>query len=322
MNRLLQSPFFLVTALVLVTTEACASGGRGGFEPAPEPPGVVPGEDRSETPDSGAKPKDPGAQDQDAANPHDAANPNDATIPDAAAKDASPQDAAPTDDASAPDGGTIDPGPMCSQTPCSLVAPQCGCATGNACVIDGTGARLCAAAGTGDEGQPCGAGALCRPGQLCLAYPASTTLTMCAAFCNTDADCGSRALCRTTLGDGTGGTIPGATFCTIDCDPAEQTGCAPGSECTVYLEPEPSARFFTDCRAKAAAPGTQGSACSTTDDCGAGYRCLDFNGTTAGGTECSHWCKVGSGTGCGAGSTCFPFATPLSLGGIEYGYCR
>src|SRR5437867_9150757 len=48
---------------------------------------------------------------------------------------------------------------MCMGTPCKLVAPQCGCMSGQGCTIDGmTDMPVCVPAGTATTQSACGAG--------------------------------------------------------------------------------------------------------------------------------------------------------------------
>src|SRR5690349_777784 len=48
-------------------------------------------------------------------------------------------------------------GPACEEDPCKLVEPQCGCASDQACTIDGSGGRQCVQAGSAVWGAGCSA---------------------------------------------------------------------------------------------------------------------------------------------------------------------
>jgi hypothetical protein len=200
---------------------------------------------------------------------------------------------------------------MCSESPCRLVAPQCGCAGGQACVIDTTGARFCATAGTASTGQACTGAAGCRAGDLCIDIDPVGTTSVCSHFCSSDTGCAG-GLCIVTLDDGSGGTLPGVTLCTHVCDPVTQTGCPTGAFCGIYQETAGAMRILTDCSAPAGTGG-QGASCFDDTDCRAGFACITGS--------CLHWCRYPAGTGCTGGYTCYPFTTPLIVGGQQYGVC-
>ncbi len=205
----------------------------------------------------------------------------------------------------------------CAESPCRLVAPQCGCPSGQGCYVDAAGGRSCSAAGSNAEGAPCTAPTSCTAGNLCINIDSGGGSTpVCAHFCSLDSQCGG-GLCVITLSDGSGGSIPGVTLCTRACDPVAQTGCRTGAYCDIFQESAGSMRYFTDCAAPSVGSGTQGASCADADDCAAGYACLD-PGT---GDQCVHWCRVGDGTGCSGLTTCVGFTSPVTIGGTEYGVC-
>ena len=206
----------------------------------------------------------------------------------------------------------------CSESPCRLVSPQCGCPTAQACTLSGA-TRVCAAAGTGATGSVCGAGTLgCSAGNLCLRLSATATTAACARFCATDADCsGPGALCLLTLNDSTGAMIPGVTVCSLACDPTSATSCPSGSACRIFRETATGGRYLTNCEGPVGA-GTQGSPCINDDQCAGGFACLD----TGFGNECTRWCNVATGTGCPFGTICQNvFAPSVTLGTTTYGVC-
>ncbi len=202
----------------------------------------------------------------------------------------------------------------CAETPCRLTPPQCGCAAGQGCYVEGT-TRLCATAGTGMGGSACTTNAQCAAEYECVNFSrGATPASMCSRMCATDAQCGG-GLCIYTLNDGAGGTIPGLMLCSRPCDPVNQTGCATGLFCTLFQETAGSMRAFTDCTAPAGG-GTQFAPCATEADCAAGFACIDAGF----GPQCSHWCRYPGGT-CPSLATCTGFTTPVIVGGVEYGVC-
>ncbi|NOY92383.1 MAG: hypothetical protein GXP55_14410, partial [Deltaproteobacteria bacterium] len=58
------------------------------------------------------------------------------------------------------------PSSSCSESPCRLVAPQCGCAAGEGCYIS-SGSRVCATAGTTAIAELCNT-VQCVPGAICV----------------------------------------------------------------------------------------------------------------------------------------------------------
>ena len=220
------------------------------------------------------------------------------------------------------DSGTRDAGPIgvdsgpvmsCTESPCRLVSPQCGCAGGQACYLTGA-TRACAAAGTGTEGAACTSSSSCAPGFDCINFSGTASGQQCTRYCGTDADCGGRAgaLCIGTLNDGAGGTVPGVRTCTAGCNPVTSLGCAPGLGCAVYRESSGARRWLTDCGGPVGS-GTQDAICFDDSDCAPGHACD--------GTYCLRWCRVGVGSDCDFGYTCYRFTTPAVIGGTEYGVC-
>ncbi len=235
---------------------------------------------------------------------------------------------APDADPAAPDAnpqGTPDADPNCPKQPCDLYA-QCGCQTGWACDLDGanlaTGATQCRAVSTqGTETASCSANEACAIGYTCLGSPGH-----CYRYCENDAACASNgpgALCLLQITYGGGTSVPGATACTKSCDPtstAQPSGCPTGMACRLYVD-DPDGnfgsgdeRFLTDCDSKPATGGGDGTTCSSSSDCAAGYSCL--------GSACTQTCVYGSGT-CAGGRICTRYAAPQPVvGGVEYGYCQ
>lgn len=214
------------------------------------------------------------------------------------------------------DSGTPPPdtGPACSESPCRLVGPQCGCPVAQACYVDNTGTRGCARAGAAGEGQACGAGDNCQPGHLCVG---ATGSAFCSRFCETDADCtgGVDSICLFTLNDGAGGSVPGVKLCTNDCNPVTSAGCPSGMGCGLYQEQEGLMRDFTSCRD--AGSSTTYQPCASSDDCAPGHFC----GDAGAGNECIRFCRLPGGTECSSFEACNPFDPAPIIDGAELGFC-
>lgn len=211
-------------------------------------------------------------------------------------------------------------GNACSEQPCKLVEPQCGCPAGEQCTltaVDGT--RGCVAAGTSPQGAVC-TGDECAPGHICLGT--TPTISTCLKFCDTDAECEAPGgICYFEINDGSGGTIPDVTLCTDNCDPASNTGCASGTACQLaQVPPEqqggPPGPLFTLCGETGT--GVHTSACTDNGDCAPTFACTgELNMQTV----CLKWCKVGQAGNCPTGQTCSQFDPALLLGSTEYGAC-
>lgn len=204
-------------------------------------------------------------------------------------------------------GGSGGSAPTCSEQPCKLVAPQCGCSPGEQCSIDGAGDRACVGEGDVSEGQICDEGAACAPGLLCVGYTGFES--SCARFCESDAQCESPGgKCVLTLGD-----VPDVLLCSEDCEPISSQGCAPaGLSCQIAVTETEQA--YTQC-----APSGTGvfqTLCVDNADCAPGFACFP---TTNNDTRCFAWCSVAS-PNCGA-QTCQGFDVPLVIGNVEYGVC-
>jgi hypothetical protein len=216
-------------------------------------------------------------------------------------------------------GGT---GGACAESPCQLVAPQCGCPAGEECsLVPSSGARYCATAGTLGAGDQCGAGMLCAAGEICIGIVgAMPAVSMCGAFCATDADCVSPGgLCLLTLSDAAGAMIPNAMVCTQNCDPITNTGCqVPGVSCQVLQEQMAPMAYLTGCQAAGA--GMHGAICTTSADCAPTFGCFTSGGTE----ECLQYCDPNNPT-CPNGTICEALANPqmqpIMIGNDEYGVC-
>ena len=204
----------------------------------------------------------------------------------------------------------------CPETPCRLVSPQCGCASGQGCYLNGA-MRMCMIAGGGAEGAACTASVDCQAGLECINVASSgTAATLCLRHCTTDANCtgggSAGSICLLTLNDGMGGDIPGVTLCTRACDPVNQTGCPTAATCSIYQESAGAMRYLTHCSAPFGA-GRAGAFCADDSGCARGFACLA--------NTCYHWCRVATGSGCSGLERCTSLAPAAIVGGVEYGVC-
>lgn len=202
----------------------------------------------------------------------------------------------------------------CTESPCKLVAPQCGCAGGEMCAINGDGDRECHTAGDKQVDQACTGLYACAPGTLCTLV--SSSVSICTRYCAADADCGG-GLCVLQLNDPSNPSMPlaGVSLCSDDCDPVSGSGCPGGLGLGCQLGQADDAAMTVFSLCTGAGAGTQGAACTDNEDCAPGLAC--FN---AGSTQCLQWCKPPNGA-CPAGTACSPFQTPLLYKGVEYGAC-
>jgi hypothetical protein len=207
----------------------------------------------------------------------------------------------------------------CAETPCKIVPPQCGCAADEQCSVgdptaDNPNGRFCDVAGDTPVGEACNNGVKCVEGAMCVnAGGLSTCLEFCANDTNCDAPGG---VCLITLEDGTA-TIPDATLCSTNCDPASNVGCdVAGSGCVIGKDPT-SAKTFSICVGTGA--GTQGVTCTSNASCAPTFGCFTV------GTEqkCLKYCGYSPlGAACPLDTVCTPFTEQLVLGMQEYGACQ
>jgi hypothetical protein len=214
------------------------------------------------------------------------------------------------------DGGTgTGDSSWCSEPLCKLTLPQCGCSPGEQCSLV-SGSRACTTEGTVQEGQSCGASALCAPGLLCV--PLSPSVATCEKFCSNDSECESPGgLCTKALLDADGGTIPSTTLCSADCDPVANTGCPiAGTACRVARESGGAQRAYTDCAL--AGTKTQGASCDPSlAECAPGFDCVAVGVDQ---WKCLAYCTYPSGF-CPVSTTCLEMSVPAVVGGTSYGFC-
>ena len=203
----------------------------------------------------------------------------------------------------------------CSESPCRLASPQCGCLTGQSCYGDtATLVRVCHATGAGLEGQACvNDDWECGTGLGCYVITGNTP--SCRRFCAMESDCTSTGAGSICLNIPFPGAMTPSTVsvCSRSCDPAARTGCPAMTKCVIFQEAMGAMRFGTDCSAPI---GTGGHLASCTDDssCQAGFQCFD----TGMGTECLQLCRVG-GAACPSARTCQTL--DVTIAGTTYGVC-
>jgi len=199
----------------------------------------------------------------------------------------------------------------CSEEPCKLVSPQCGCDDGFGCTLNAEGERVCLAAGAVAPGQACSATALCSAGSVCVGY--GEGLYACASFCEDDTSCDAPGgKCIVPL---VGSEV---LLCSEDCDLISSAGCSvAGLSCQFNLA---GVAPYTLCAPSGTQPA-QGT-CLETSECLPGHACLP---TTAGDSRCFEWCNVESPV-CEVGFSCGALeideGVPLVIGDVSYGACN
>lgn len=209
-----------------------------------------------------------------------------------------------------PAAGCVDT--TCSESPCRLVSPQCGCPRDQACSLASDGSLSCQVEGSNDESERCDSGG-CVAGNACVNVSLTATdVAVCKRFCDTDADCtgGPGSICLAELG------TTGQRVCTSSCDPASQLGCPANSFCGLFTETG-TGRRLTDCSGPVG-PGGQGVSCAGTEDCQKGFTCAD----PGSGDQCLRICRRSPAGGeCALGETCIAFDPALVFNSVEYGAC-
>jgi hypothetical protein len=214
-------------------------------------------------------------------------------------------------DGDADDGGGREDGDLDGGT-CTVpdFPQQLQCRSGWKCTIAtvsaGAAVPVCDLDGTGGNNDSCDDAPAPATTDTCgrFYYCLSTSSGhRCLRFCSTSDDCaaahGTTASgCLFTMGDGTGGTLPGVRFCTAGCDRLADTGCNAGQTC----RPEGnSTGLWSDC--STVGSGTQGASCALGGDsaCAARYVCLG-SGSAA---RCNRFCAAdGDCAALGATSQC------------------
>ena len=224
----------------------------------------------------------------DAPPPADAYQPPDAPPPPDAYQ---PPDAPPPPDAyQPPDARTLCDDPMTAV--CDYFLPECGCdkGAGQKCSAGTTGA-VCRNSGAKAEGEECAYDSECEVGTTCRTYGGSFH---CLAFCDSNHGCPDGQACDTRI------TVSGTEIgrvcghlCTMleqDCKFSNQ-GCYPSA---TYAPKSDQGICLT------AGTGTQGTACTSANNCAEGYACV---APSTGGLICAKLCDLGGGApGCDSGT--------------------
>jgi hypothetical protein len=210
-------------------------------------------------------------------------------------------------------GGTGGSAP-CSEQPCKLTLPQCGCATDEQCTLV-EGSRTCVANGSVGAGLEC-TGNDCVAGYLCVQMggPPGT----CHKFCEVDNDCSPPAgLCAIPL-TGSGGADP-VTVCSESCNPITSSGCpVAGMKCDLAQATAPPQSWFTLCTLVGTAG--QGQSCVVSGDCATGLGCFNTAQPPSQDLRCLAWCKP-TAPSCPTNTSCNSLNPQLLIGSDEYGAC-
>jgi hypothetical protein len=188
-------------------------------------------------------------------------------------------------------------GGMCSESPCKLTAPQCGCEPGQKCALS-VSVRVCTANGTTGLGEdcvsvPCVAGLYCE--QL------TGQIAICEPFCSSDADCTAPGFC-----DNIAGASANDKACTASCNPLTNAGCVSGTACRFELDMT-GMHIETFCAAVGA--GLIGAPCNKDGQCGVAMSCQS--------NQCFALCDVNAP----ACANCVAFQSPNVIKGIALGVC-
>ncbi len=228
---------------------------------------------------------------------------------DTGARDSAPSDTGLVDsgpldggssDSGVPDTGPIDAG-MCSESPCRLVLPQCGCSSGQMCarVTGGSSMRSCVPEGATPVGDFCLVATACQAGSTCVRANGAGA---CSKWCEGPVDCPGTDCLRLVVDDVVGS-------CRNPCNAIARTGCAVGTACYVALGADISDASLTITLCVGPGTGALGSACTAPFDCQPGLACAV--------DRCVQLCDLDAPS-CGTG-TCMDLG--WSADGVRYGEC-
>ncbi|MEQ9078195.1 MAG: hypothetical protein RLP09_30290 [Sandaracinaceae bacterium] len=195
-------------------------------------------------------------------------------------------------DAGIPDAG------VCDETPCRLVAPQCGCGATEMCARPAD--PRCVPPGDAAEDEPCGNDGDCAPGLGC-----PSNASICRPYCDADGIC-EGAFCIEAVSESPVG------FCSNVCDARDGSGCPTGRGCYLGLATSIETRTdFIDTVCLVPGTADQGEPCPTFSECRPGFACAD--------DACRAVCDLDAPS-CTTG-TCTELVPPAVIRGVRYGVC-
>ena len=214
-------------------------------------------------------------------------------------------------DGAVPDGGTYEGGSADGGCPATenacRIFPNCGCG-GNTCdfPIDGGPDVFCEAdSGVATAGESCTTTEDCIGGETCL-------FSKCRPYCGTlGTSCGNPklSLCRAHA------AYPGDYVCGIQCDLTSATSCNPAPGGCVVLAAGATA-YTTECEPVGVAG--VGATCTTTNDCAPSLVCIVLGAAQT----CQQRCTPTGVKGSCTTGICTAESPPLTIGGVDYGYCQ
>jgi hypothetical protein len=125
--------------------------------------------------------------------------------------------------------------------------------------------------------------------------------------------------------DPNGNPIPGASVCSLNCNPLNPqdasngwSACGPNVNCAPGTQSIP----VSDCDGNAFAGGTQGVDCTGggggDGPCAPGFSCAPTQGISY---SCAKSCRVGNTGDCPKGLNCTVYSPAAYVGSTQYGYC-
>jgi hypothetical protein len=196
-------------------------------------------------------------------------------------------------DASGPDAPVACPDPPPPPEACDFFL-GCGCdaAMGEKCTVLSDG-KLCFAAGTAHEWDPCASEGDCAAGAACIGYAGTN---VCMTFCDDAHACPQDESCYVNITDGMMPPTQLAEVCGQVCSLLDQDcrfapqGCYSSTEIA-----RPEHGLCTS-----AGTGLQGDPCTRANDCSVGHLCITPSG---GASICAQLCDRADGNpACGQGS--------------------
>ncbi len=199
----------------------------------------------------------------------------------------------------------------CARACDPIVASSCGDPKSR-CYVFGSAAEAitdCTPAGVAAINRTCSSTALCAPGGFC------SENALCKKYCRIGtADCGAALCVPFDAHPNVKGVEYG--FCGDACNPiAPSAVCGPTNNC--FLERvTTSSPWYTTC--VPAGSGAAGASCDEPFACSPGFNCVHYSSSDI----CRKFCRVGTATDCPSGFTCSEYEPQVTVGGVEYGFCR